>query len=250
MSQVAELPEAPTTGATENEPRVLEGRPSSESGQFDYRPVPVTAVVGCILGVLSCIALLGMGGIVIAALGTIISAVALLRIAAARGGLGGTRLATVGLVLSLTFLVSGSVYLAHLYRTEVPDGFERVNFSADISKKGFISEGGVSQIHPDVGALVGKDVFLKGFMYPVQQTTGLQSFLLCKDNDVCCFGGQPALQDMVGVIMESDRTVDFYAGRVSVAGTFEINTGYSGQGSLEPLYVLRTRVFSKSRTAF
>jgi hypothetical protein len=37
---------------------------------------------------------------------------------------------------------------------------------------------------------------------------------------------------------------------VSVAGTFEINTGYSGQGSLEPLYVLRTRVFSKSRTAF
>jgi hypothetical protein len=54
---------------------------------------------------------------------------------------------------------------------------------------------------------------------------------------------------MVGVIMQDDRTVDFYAGRVSVAGTFEINADYGSQGTLEPLYVLRTRVFSRSRTA-
>lgn len=254
MSSVAELPEvSPPQEASAAQ--YVETEPTFETGQFDYRPVPVMAVVGCALGVLSVISLLGVTGIGIAALGLIISGISILRITLSQGALGGKRIALFGLAMSFVFLISGSATQAYFYRTEVPPGSQRVSFSADISKKGFVFEEGVSKVHPDVAALAGQDVFLKGFMYPTGQMSGLASFLLVKDSGTCCFGGQPALQDMIGVIMQPDdrgsqRTVDYYPGRVSVAGTFRLNDRYTGQNSLEPLYLLEGKVVSKSRTAF
>ena len=219
-------------------------------GKFDYRPVPVTAVVGCVLGVLSITAMLGLFGILLAMLGGIVSLMAAVIIRRSAGALGGMRLSMIGLLLSVVFFFSGSAYQVYAYKTEVPEGYERVSFTQQISKKGFVIEKDQQKVHPDVEALVGKKVFLKGFMYPTGQTAGLTTFLLLKDSGQCCFGGQPALTDMIGGVMEEGKTVDHYAGRVSVAGTFELNTNFSGADSLEPLYLLRGEFFSKARTQF
>ena len=220
-----------------------------EPGQFDYRPVPIVAVVGCVLGVLSGMALLGLTGIVVAFLGMVISGIALFRIRAARGDLGGKWLAVVGLGLSVVFLSSGVTWQRYQYLHEVPAGYLRTRFTADIARNGFVTIAGQTTVHPEVQTLVDQPLFLKGFMYPTGQMHGLDSFLLVKDSGTCGFGGEPAVQDMPGVVMEPGQTVDYYQGRVSVAGVFEFNTRYSGQ-KMEPVFLMKGQIVTKSKTAF
>lgn len=250
---VAELspPESATNSSTDAATPELESvsRTADSTRQFEYRPVPVLAVVGCVLGVLSAMALLGVTGLAVAVLGTLISGYSLIRILASRGDLGGKRVATLGLGLSVLFLSSGAGWQRYQYLHEVPAGYARTSFSEDISRKGFVTVDGQMTVHPDLEKLVGKPVFLKGFMYPTGQMSGLDSFLLVKDSGTCCFGGNPALQDMIGVVMEPGKTVDFYQGRVSVAGVFELNTQYSGADK-EPIFLLKGQIVTKSRTAF
>ena len=190
---------------------------------FEYRPVPVLAVISMVLGVLSLMAFFGMVGMVVAAFGILISVISLLKIVRSQGELGGRRLAILGLACSMLFLGSGVAYQRHLYMNEVPAGFARTSFTNDISKKGFVTIDGQQRVHPDIEKLVGQTIFVKGFMYPTGQVEGLDSFLLVKDSGTCCFGGEPALTDMIGVVMQDAKTVDYYQGRVSVAGEFELN---------------------------
>jgi hypothetical protein len=237
MSQVAELPEPDVAESYEPEPMELQ-----------YRPVPVSAVVGCVLGVLSAIALLGITGAVVAVLGILVCGYSLVRILASRGELGGKMAAATGLGLSVLFLGSGIAYQSHLYKTELPPGFQRISFAHDISQKGLVNVEGQMAVHPDVSALVGKKVFLKGFMYPPDDPRAMTSFLLVKDSEKCCFGGKPNLVDMIGVQMEPGKTVDYYNGKVSVAGELEINTEYSGQYEREPIFLMKGHLVSKSKT--
>jgi hypothetical protein len=236
MSQVAELPEPDVAESYEPEPMELQ-----------YRPVPVSAVVGCVLGVLSAIALLGITGAVVAVLGILVSGYSLVRILVSRGDLGGKMTATAGLGLSVLFLGSGAAYQTYLYKTELPPGFQRVSFADDISQKGFVNADGQMAIHPDVAALIGKQIFLKGFMFPENNPQGLTAFLLVKDSGTCCFGGQPKLFDMIGVQMEPGKTVDYYSGKVSVAGELELNSEYSGR-ERDPIYLMKGHIVSKSKT--
>jgi hypothetical protein len=86
-------------------------------------------------------------------------------------------------------------------------------------------------------------------MYPTGRTEGLPGFLLLKDSGQCCFGGKPALQDMVGVRMAPGKEVDYFAGRVAVAGTFKLNENYQGE-NLEPIYILEAEHFARAKTSF
>ena len=236
MSQVAELPEPVLAESYEPMPMELQ-----------YRPVPVSAVVGCVLGVLSVISFFGITGSVVAVLGILISGYSLIRILASRGDLGGKVSAAAGLGLSVLFLAGGVAFQTYLYRTELPPGFQRVSFADDISRKGFVNVEGQMALHPDVEAMVGKQIFLKGFMFPGGDPKGLTAFLLVKDSGTCCFGGQPKVVDMIGVQMEPGKTVDYYTGKVSVAGELELNSEYSGR-EREPIYLMKGQIVSKSKT--
>jgi hypothetical protein len=216
---------------------------------FDYRPVPVLAVISMVLGVLSVMAFFGVVGMVVAAFGILISGFSLVKIVRSCGELGGRRLATLGFACSVLFLGSGVAYQRHLYMHEVPDGFARTSFTNDISKKGFVTIDGQKRVHPDIQTLVGQSIFVKGFMYPTGQVEGLDSFLLVKDSGTCCFGGEPAVEDMIGVVMQDAKTVEYYQGRVSVAGEFELNPRYAG-GKNEPFFLMKGHIVEKSHTAF
>jgi len=236
MSQVAELPEPDVAESYVPEPMELQ-----------YRPVPVSAVVGCVLGVLSAISFFGITGSVVAIMGILVSGYSLIRILASRGDLGGKVPATIGLGLSILFLGSGAAFQAYLYKSELPAGFQRISFTDDISRKGFVNVNGQPALHPDVAELVGKKIFVKGFMYPVNEMHGLTGFLLVKDSGTCCFGGDPKPFDMIGVQMEPGKTVDFYRGKVAVGGELELNPEYTGQ-KLDPIYLMKGLSFAKSKT--
>jgi hypothetical protein len=227
------------------------GFDASGSSEFNYRPVPVLAPASLALGVLSALGFLGLLAIPIGLVGIVVSLICILRLRKSRGEYGGMWLAVMGLFLSFVcFTGSGGIW-AYGYQTEVPEGFRRLNFMSDISKKGFIVDKGKKDIfNPDVKALDGKKVFIKGYMYPTKQITGLKTFLLVKDNAQCCFGGNPALQDMILVNLEGGKTVDFHQGVLtSVGGVFHCQQA-SGPAGLQPTYVIDGSLVEKARTMF
>lgn len=228
----------------------------AEAG-FDYTPVPTIAPISLAIGVLSLIALISLFGIGIALLGVLIGLAAWRTIAVAQGQYGGKKLAVAGLLLSLVGFVGGIALQINAYRTEIPEGFERVSFNYDISKPGVAMmqkpDGTTGVGLPEsTRNLDGKKIFLKGFMYPEQRQAGLKSFLLVKDSGDCCFGGQPAIQDIVGVRFpeETDMAARYYNQKlVSVAGEFRVRKDFTG-GSLEPVYEVVATHFGPAKSSF
>jgi hypothetical protein len=249
MSQV--LAAVVDSERTESKPFTFQHSSALEVGEagFDYRPMPALAPVSGVFGVCGLIAFLGLFGILLAVVGVVVSLLAVWQIARAKGALSGRWVALAGLLLSIVSAVGGTSVQVYAYSHEVPEGFQRVSFSEEISGKGFVVEEGAQKVHPEIEALVGKSIFLKGFMYPTGEELGLTRFLLLKDSGECCFGGQPALQDMIGVKMAPGKTVDYEQGRVAIAGKFMLNAQYQG-GSLEPVFLLEAEHFSRAQTSF
>ena len=151
--------------------------------------------------------------------------------------------------MSSVLLVGGIALHIYWYQTEVPDGYQRISFRADISKKGFINEEGERRVHDDIAALDGKPLFVKGFMYPEQRLDGISSFILCRDNGQCCFGGQPKLTDMIKVKMADGQTARYSDHMVSVAGVFRLRD-LQRTGNLEPAFELDATHFGPAKTSY
>jgi len=219
------------------------------TNEFDYRPVPVAAPVALFLGISSVIGLFGVPGLPVGLVGLFVGWRAFRTIRRSSGELSGGWLAATGMALSAMFFVLGTALHSFAYATEVPEGFARVNFTRDISKKGFTVTDGEQSIHPEVAALDGKPVFLKGYMYPERKTEGLTSFVFVKDNQQCCFGGQPELTDMILVEMDPGMTVDYHTSLVSVAGVFRAMAPKKGD-TLNTVYKLDASFFTPAKTSF
>ncbi|HEX6986205.1 MAG TPA: hypothetical protein VF170_12565, partial [Planctomycetaceae bacterium] len=196
--------------------------PPDEPRTFDYRPVPVSAPVAVFFGICSLLAFLHETGVPVALIGLFVSAWSLLKIRRSAGEYGGKWLAVTGLLLSAASLVGGTTFHSIAYATEVPEGHRRLNFTQDISWKGLVVENGRITAPPEVAALDGKKIFLKGYMFPMRLTEGLPAFVFCRDSGDCCFGGTPKTEDMIYVRMAEGQATDYYAGLVSVAGTFRL----------------------------
>lgn len=73
-------------------------------------------------------------------------------------------------------------------------------------------------------ALDGQRIRLRGFMYPTFQATGIDQFVLARDNQICCFGRNPKVYDLVSVQMRDGVTTDYIQNRpFDVVGTFRID---------------------------
>ncbi|MFV0446443.1 MAG: hypothetical protein ACK5Q5_22955 [Planctomycetaceae bacterium] len=245
------LAEAPMTESTSSEGRFQHAFDPTES-DFSYRPIPMSAMIGSVLAVLSITALLMWLAIPVAIVAAVVCLVAVVTIARSQGELAGLWLAAGGFVLASIMAVAGVLLTVHRYKTEMPPGYERVSFAHDISARGIGQQevnGGIGMVIPEeVKALVGKDIYLKGFMYPTGRRYDITDFLLCKDNAQCCFGGQPALQDMIAVRLNDNKTTIHSDSLVGVAGKLQLNQEYRG-GNLEPIYILDAEYTSEALTS-
>ncbi len=112
--------------------------------------------------------------------GIVLGILAKRQISRSDGAFSGNWLVRGGLVLCALCLCGGSAFHAYVYATEVPEGYKRVSFVTDISKKGFSEIDGRKDFHPEVKPLDGKKLFLKGYMYPrrgVPKGCGNSSFV-------------------------------------------------------------------------
>jgi hypothetical protein len=183
-----------------------------------YRTLSALAVVSCALGVLSVLAFLDWTLAIVPVLGMVTGAVALWRIRKNSVDMSGEGFALVGVVLSAALMVGGLARLTYAYTHEVPEGYQRLSY-ADLQPDPEVA----GQVFPpEVEQLDGQRVFVKGFVFPGKQTTGIKTFVLCRDNGDCCFGGQPKLTDRIQVTLKGPLSLDYSTRMRRVAGTFHV----------------------------
>lgn len=202
-----DLPPAPLTPA----------RPADQESDL-YRAISGTAIAAAAVTILSPLVLLGWSFAAVPAVGLVLAAAALGDIARRPAAVTGRGLALAALAGSGVSLVGGFAYLATVYAAELPEGFARLNYAMLQPLPG-----DPATAVPDSAREVnGRDVLLKGYMYPGSRQRGITEFLLCRDQGDCCFGGTPKITDRVLVRLSDPKGVDFTQRLVKIAGRFRI----------------------------
>jgi hypothetical protein len=85
-------------------------------------------------------------------------------------------------------------------------------------------------------SLDGARIRIRGFMIPPLRETGLPAFTLARDNQICCFGRDPKVYDVIPVQLKEGTTTDYIPNRpFDVVGRFVIRP-QAFRGKLENLY--------------
>jgi hypothetical protein len=199
----------------------LELQRQQASGEpFAYRALSSAAVSSLAMGVLSSLALFDWWLAVIPLCAVVAGCIALRAIARQNDQLTGAWFARVGMALAVLFFVVGWSRLGYIYATEVPDGYQRISYAElqpDPDVAGQI-------IPPEALALDGKQVFIKGFVYPGTRQSGIRQFLLVRDQGSCCFGGNPKLTDRIEVTLSDPKGIEFSSGLFKIAGVFRVES--------------------------
>ena len=83
-------------------------------------------------------------------------------------------------------------------------------------------------------ALEGKKVRIRGFMYPPPRQDGITFFQLARDNEICCFGRDPKVYDLIAVEMAKGTSTSYIANRpFDVVGVFHIDPFIDGDKMYE-----------------
>lgn len=200
-----------------------------------YRSVSKSAVFSIVLGVLGLLAYFGPILLILPFLGLIFAFLSLYAFSRYPDELSGKYLAFAGLFLNGMICVFGPIYHSYIYATEVPDGYVRIGFSE--LKSPFALSYPEAPPPDDALKLDGKRVFLKGYVHPNSVTsTESKTFVLVPDFSTCCFGGQPALTDMVEVDLSGDLTVRASTRKIRLAGVLTVDKNLKPVSGLNGVY--------------
>ncbi|MFN7814408.1 MAG: hypothetical protein ACK5SI_17335, partial [Planctomycetia bacterium] len=150
----------------------------------------------------------------------VLGGVALRDIARRPDVLAGRGLAVAAVGLGAAMFLGGLVWQMRSYAAELPPGFMRMNYAMLQPLPGDPAD----LIPESAVALDGRDVLLKGYIYPPDppKPNGTSEFLLCRDQGECCFGGQPKISDRVLVKLADGVTIHFSPRLTKVAGRFAV----------------------------
>lgn len=222
---------------------------SNVDDAIHYRALHTGAIVGFVLGLLSVFTLISASTTLdacllvtpIPILGMIVSLRSLNKIRRESDQYTGKWLAVAGLALSTLFLVTGVGYGLYVYQTEVPDGYERISFET-LRPTDQQERAGVA-ISPEVKALNGKRVFIKGYIRPgsAPVRTGIDRFLLVRDNNQCCFGdlSKVSFFDQMAVQITSSHRVEDTLQILRMGGILEVNEQNLALGPGYPVFTLK-----------
>jgi hypothetical protein len=217
--------------------------------EVQYRALHTGAMISLVLGLLSTVVVICAANSFewcllvapIPAVGMFIGLRSLAKIRRHPDHYTGAGLAKAGVFLSLAFLVGGVAYGEYVYATEVPDGYTRITFTD--MKPDELQERGNVAVPPEIIALNGKKVFIKGYIRPGSATsrTNIDNFLLVRDNNQCCFGDLSKVKyydQMVVQITGGDR-VDDNLQILRMGGILEVHPENLALGGRAPVFSLR-----------
>ena len=207
--------------------------PSNAVEEFEnYRALSKAAVLSAacaFLGLLSsCLNPFAL--VVFTLLGVLSGLVALRNLRRYRSELSGRGLAAAGTIFSALLLVGGSSFYSYVYVTEVPEGYQRVNW--------FELQGEQARpMSPYAGEINNKPIFIKGYVHPGVDGFGeIKSFVLVPDMKTCCFGGQPKPWDMIEITLAEDcGKIKYSTRKRKLWGVFKVGPGATKQiGKVRP----------------
>ena len=218
--------------------------------EFEYRPMNTGAIASLVFGLLSfLIFFAGRDGfqnsLLLTPLPLIGIALGIRAMAAMRANpdqFTGGGMAKIGTALSAFCLIAGLSFSGYVYATEVPPGYARTSFF-DLQPDEIDLRGGHA-IPPDIAALDGKKVFIKGYIRPDSTNNGyrqnISQFLLVRDSNNCCFGDLSTVKyfDQMLVKMEGKERVDYSGGLFRMGGVLRVFPQHAGDGAPGPAFVL------------
>jgi hypothetical protein len=185
-----------------------------------YRSVSKAAVFALVTAVLALLGLLLPALLLFAVLAAVLGLVALRNLRRYPDELTGRTAAVLGLIGGVVLFVSGTAMHTYIYMTEVPEGYQRISFSELQTDEDPMIMGAAAL----PSELDGKRIFIKGYVHPGVSDLGeIRRFILVPDMGTCCFGGQPALTDMVEVRIVGERGVRYSQRKRKFAGTFRVS---------------------------
>ena len=183
-----------------------------------YRALRGVTVAAAALALLSPLAFLDWWLAVVPLFGLVLGGVAVREIARRPTELTGRGISLAAIAVSVVMLFSGLGYQAYVYATELPPGFERLNYAMLQPLPGDPP----TAVPESALEMSGRDVLLKGYMYPGKQQQGITQFLLVRDQGDCCFGGNPKITDRVLVNLKDPKGISFTSRQRKIAGRFVV----------------------------
>jgi hypothetical protein len=190
----------------------------AEGEDFDYKALSRAAVISVIFGLFGFLAWESPYLIVLPLLAVVLALSGLSAIRRFQDELTGKKIALAGLSLGSLMIVVAPIKHTYVYLTEVPDGYERVSFSALKSPTGAPDLPTAEAVRLD-----GQKIFLKGYIHPTSLSSkNSKSFILVPDWATCCFGTQPPLTHMIEVHLVNEKYASKSFRQHSLAGTFTV----------------------------
>ncbi|MFM9058151.1 MAG: hypothetical protein ACKOSQ_03310 [Planctomycetaceae bacterium] len=206
----------------------------SPAGGEDYRAISGVAVAAAALAAFAPLAFVDWWLAAVPVLAIVLGVVALGDITRRPHELAGRPLAIAAMCVAATCLGGGLARLAAVYAAELPPGFERLSYALLQPAEGDPPDA----VPVTATALDGRDVLLKGYMYPGSRQEGIVQFLLVRDQGDCCFGGNPKVTDRVNVLLADPRGIDFTPRLVKIAGRFRVRPAGAPEAGGGVLYHL------------
>jgi len=187
-----------------------------------YRSLSTSAVVSLVFGLLSWLSALHWAWGILPLLGTVAALWAWRRISRTPEELSGLALAKTGLGLSLGLWAAGSLTYYFFVRSDVPCGYEQITFEQlqpDPDQPGQ----SIAPLAVDLEEK-GTKVFIRGYMYPGRQTTGIKRFVLVPMLAHCSFCmTRLKSTEMIRVELTGDLTARYEPTMVGVGGLLEVD---------------------------
>ncbi|MEZ6096974.1 MAG: DUF4190 domain-containing protein [Pirellulaceae bacterium] len=193
----------------------------SSSGPSDgmpYRAVSKAAIAGVVFSVMGLLSFWAPIFVLVSALAIGFGLIGALNVRRYPEELVGAGVAKVGMLLGFVSLVGAISWHSYVYATEVPEGYTRMAFYQLKPSKD-----SRTQFTKLAEELDGKQVFIKGYVRPGDKKTNLSKFVLTGDFGDCCFGGNPKINEVIGVDIHSEQTVDYSLRLRRILGTFHLN---------------------------
>ena len=217
-----------------------------ESAYHAYRSLSIAAVAAVIFGVLSLLLLpvvvVASFLLVVPLMGVLLGLFAVWNINSRPEEFTGKPIALTGVGLCVVMFVLGAFLNYQLNKIEVPEeyigaevAFQELQSDEDIDMNYLMQMRGryVKLPVPERALeLDGQKVFITGYVYPGDQKTGLDKFVLVPDMGQCCFGGQPKLTDMIEVKLAEPLRIDYSMWKRGVGGTLRIHRAIQAREQL------------------
>jgi hypothetical protein len=196
-------------------------QPTKPAKPARYRAVSAPAVACLVFGVLSSLTILDWTLAIFPLSTLVLGWQALKRIRRNPEELTGRKLAQAGLILAGVFWVAGYSWLLYSYCYDTPAGYKAVPYKVLLSDASMKEQ----KVPPEAHDLDKQKIYIKGYMYPGSQNTGIRQFLLVNDNGACAFcAPKPKPTQLILVKLANGMRTEYTTRLIGVGGEFKVHT--------------------------